>query len=77
VVVVVPGSRPCVVEVVDSVVVPKPLVVLVLLRIGGVVLDVGDGFDELGENVTIPEVVVVGTTTEVVLNPLVVPGDVV
>lgn len=58
-------------------VVPKPLVVLVLLRIGGVVLEVGDGFDELRENGTVPEVVVVGITTEVVLDPLVVPGDVV
>lgn len=58
-------------------VVPKPLVVLVLLRIGGVVLEVGDGFDELRENGTVPEVVVVGITTEVVLDLLVVPGDVV
>lgn len=60
----------------EAVVVSEALLVLVLLMTGGVVLELGDKLDELREDVTVPELVVAEITTEVVLDPLMVAGDV-
>lgn len=66
----VPGGMLCIVVVVEAV------GELVLLTTEGTVLEVGDEVKELGGDCTVPELVVVGITTAVVLDPLVIPGDV-
>ena len=77
-VVVVPGEEVVVLVVGgrgEFVVVSKERLVLAVLVIGGVVLELGDELDEIGEDVTVPELVVAGITTEVVLDPLEVTED--
>lgn len=69
-VVLVPGGMLCVVVVVEA------AGELVLLATDGTVLEVGGEVNELGGDCTVPELVVVGITTAVVLDPLVIPGDV-